>query len=70
MGWTLGYMTNMTSALPAANLDLYNIDTAVFIAILVITIILIILGIIAIVLACKFRRAQYHSLNHQYAEPF
>lgn len=70
MGWTLGYMTNLTSALPRSKLELFTISTPVFIGLVVVTTLLIILGIVSVVLACRFRRQRYESLNHQLTEPF
>ena len=64
MGWTLGYMTNITTGLPKVpKLELYLITTPVFLAVVIITSILIILGLISIFFACKFRRQQYKALG-------
>ncbi|XP_067935901.1 ectonucleoside triphosphate diphosphohydrolase 3-like isoform X2 [Watersipora subatra] len=69
LGWSLGYMANLTSAIPHAKLDLYEISLTVFIVVLIISLVLVILAIIAFALACQFRRATYRALQ-QVNQPF
>ncbi|KAF6016803.1 ENTPD3 [Bugula neritina] len=64
LGWTLGYMTNITSHLAEVpSLDLYNISNFSFYFCLILTIVLILLGVVSIVFACKYQRQKYDSLN-------